>query len=324
MTITINSPGLQTTVQDLGRPGFYDGGIPPSGALDQRSARLANALVGNDETAALLEATFTGPAFTVDSPTVMAVTGAPMEVKVNGESIQPWSAVALREGSLVEASFATSGARSYFAFSGGISVPPVMGSRSTYVYGRIGGHLGRALVAEDQLEILASNETSEGRRLPAAEIPRIGGPTELRVVLGPFDHLFEPESVRAFFDTEWELTRAADRTGFRFSGGPELRYRQREQPFGAGSDPSNIVDAGYPIGTIQVPGGRDVIALHRDAVTGGGYAMIATVISTDLDTLGQVAPGVRVRFIEVSLADAVAARGVARNEMAHLRDLITR
>jgi allophanate hydrolase subunit 2 len=140
---------------------------------------------------------------------------------------------------------------------------------------------------------------------------------EIRVVMGLYDHLLTADGRRTFEEATWTLTPVADRVGFRYKG-PPLEMLEREQPFGAGSDPSNIVDAPYPIGSIQVPGGVEPIVLHRDAVSGGGYAMIATVISADMDAVGQSAPGAKTCFVPVDIETALAAR---RGRSARLQEV---
>ncbi|MCY4629645.1 MAG: allophanate hydrolase, partial [bacterium] len=144
---------------------------------------------------------------------------------------------------------------------------------------------------------------------------------EIRVMMGLYDHRLTDESRRSFLDSEWRLTGVADRTGFRYRGA-ELEFRDRVAPFGAGSDPSNIVDAPYPIGSIQIPGGVEPIVLHRDAVSGGGYVMVATVISADMDHVGQSAPNSTTRFIEVDLEGALQARHDRAARLEALREAI--
>jgi allophanate hydrolase subunit 2 len=154
--------------------------------------------------------------------------------------------------------------------------------------------------------------------VPEALRPALPKELEVRVVMGLYDHLLTEDGRRTFADTTWTLTPVADRVGFRYRG-EKLEMLEREQPFGAGSDPSNIVDAPYPIGSIQVPGGVEPIILHRDAVSGGGYAMIATVISADMDTVAQSAPGARTRFVAVDLEAALAARRERGERLRRLR-----
>ncbi len=137
---------------------------------------------------------------------------------------------------------------------------------------------------------------------------------------GLYHHRLTDESARTFFEDTWVVAPEADRIGYRYRQGRALRFREREQPFGAGADPSNIVDACYPIGSIQVPAGVEPIILHRDAVSGGGYATIGTVISADLDLIGQMQPNHQARFVAGTMADALAARRDAQRRLARLRD----
>lgn len=310
MAFEIGNPGLATTVQDQGRTGHYNVGIPQSGSMDQYSAELGNALVGNTAREAVLECTYLGPALTTDSDAVIAVTGAPVEVKVNGEPRTQWSRLLLKAGDQLSFGVIQGGTRYYIAVQGGIDVPEVLGSRSTYSLGAIGGFKGRKLEAGDVVPVGAP---LNGGRLPQAESvpdefrPVFAKEQEVRIVLGLYDHRLTEEGLGNLLNEEWKVTPVADRMGLRYSG-PGVKWKEREQPFGAGSDPSNIVDAGYAVGSIQIPGGTQPIILHRDAVSGGGYAMVGTVISADMDLVARAAPGTATRFAAVSLADALAAR----------------
>ncbi|MET8431134.1 biotin-dependent carboxyltransferase family protein [Nocardia sp. NPDC004860] len=318
MAVEILEPGLATSVQDLGRSGSYNVGIPPSGALDQFSARVANLLVGNNEGAAVLESPYLPPKLVFTTPTVVAVTGAAAEVKINGETAGAWEAIRVTEGDELTFGFVTSGARVYIAFAGGIDVPEVLGSRSTYSLGALGGYQGRNLRSGDVLPIGKAAAEYAPRIVPDKLRPVFGKQVELRIVLGLYDYRLTEEGLATLLDSDWQLTPVADRTGFRYSG-PKLSFKDRIQPFGAGSDPSNIVDAGYPIGSIQVPSGSEPIILHRDAVSGGGYAMMGTVISTDLDLVGQCAPGTSTRLVSVDLGAALAARADRQRRLTAVR-----
>ncbi|MGH9009547.1 MAG: biotin-dependent carboxyltransferase family protein, partial [Acidimicrobiia bacterium] len=308
-------------VQDQGRIGYYDVGIPPSGALDQYSLLAANLLVGNADDAAALECVYLGPQLRFTAPTVVAVTGAEMVPRINGEERPQWEAFPVAEGDVLDFGYLTAGARAYIAVAGGIAVEPVLGSRSTYALGAMGGYQGRPLQKGDALPTPDEAKGILGRSVPADLRPSFGPEAEIRVVMGLYDHRLTAESRRTFLETEWTLTPVADRIGFRYKG-PELEFVEREPPFGAGSDPSNIVDAPYPIGSIQIPGGVEPIVLHRDAVSGGGYLMVATVISGDMDIVGQSAPKSRTRFVEVDLDGALAARRTYRERSARLRDAL--
>ncbi len=310
MAFEIVNPGLATTVQDQGRTGHYNVGIPQSGSMDQYSAELGNALVGNTAREAVLECTYLGPVLTTDSDTIIAVTGAPVDVKVNGEPRPQWSRLLLTAGDQLSFGVIQGGTRYYIAVQGGIDVPEVLGSRSTYSLGAIGGFQGRKLEAGD---VVPAGAPLNGGKLPQAEtVPEEFRPVyakeqEVRIVLGLYDHRLTEEGLGNLLNEEWKVTPVADRMGLRYSG-PGVTWTEREQPFGAGSDPSNIVDAGYAVGSIQIPGGTQPIILHRDAVSGGGYAMVGTVISADMDLVARAAPGTATRFLAVSLADALAAR----------------
>lgn len=249
MAVKVITPGLATSVQDLGRPGYYHLGIPLSGGMDRFSLRVANMLVGNDEGAAVLEAVFLGPELEFTAPATVAVTGGDLPPKVNGEDREGWSAFQVKAGDRLSFGFLKAGARAYIAISGGIDVPLKLGSRSTYTLGALGGHQGRALVAGDELPL--GKEAGKGGGSISADLRRLpGSPAELRVLPGLYWHRITAESGDRFFADTWKVAPEADRIGYRFKGGRPLDFVPREQPFGAGSNPSNIVDACYPYGSI--------------------------------------------------------------------------
>ena len=309
MAIKVIAPGLSTTVQDLGRPGYYHLGIPLSGGMDRFALHGANILVGNDEGAAALEAVFMGPELKFTADALVAVAGADLPPKVDGAGQPGWTSFRVKSGQVLSFDFLKAGARAYIAVSGGIDVPMILGSRSTYTLGALGGHEGRKLQAGDQLAVgTSAKPAKEGRSVPAKLRRMPGVPAELRALPGLYWHRITELSGRAFFDDTWKVAPEADRIGYRFKGGKPLEFVPRKQPFGAGSDPSNIVDACYPYGSIQVPGGTEPIVLHRDAVSGGGYFMIGTVISADMDLIGQLQPHAPARFVKVDMATALRAR----------------
>jgi biotin-dependent carboxylase-like uncharacterized protein len=291
MAIKVLKPGLATTVQDLGRPGYYHIGIPLSGGMDRHALAAANLLVGNAEGAAVLEAVFMPP-------------------KLDGEPRETWSSFKVTRGQRLSFDFLKKGARAYIAVAGGIDVPVVLGSRSTYALGALGGFKGRKLEAGDELPVGAVAASVKEGRTVAQELRGLPAamPTELRVTPGLYWHRITDAAGQGFFTDTWKVAPEADRIGYRFKGGKPLEFVPREPPFGAGSDPSNITDACYPYGSIQVPGGTEPIVLHRDAVSGGGYFMVGTVISADLDLIGQLQPNTPVRFVKVEMDEALAAR----------------
>ena len=320
MVIEVIKPGLATSVQDAGRPGYYNIGIPISGALDQYAFRAANLLVGNDEGAAALEATLLGPELLFRAPAIVAVTGAEAMPKVNGEARPRNESFAVRADDRLSFDFMKVGARIYLAIAGGIDVPAILGSRSTYALGALGGFAGRKLAAGDVLATgKARPGARSGRALAENLVPTYPKSLELRVLPGLYFHRLTEESAKTFFEDTWTVAPEADRIGYRYRKGRALAFRERKQPFGAGSDPSNIVDAGYPYGSIQVPGGVEPIILHRDAVSGGGYAMIGTVISADMDRIAQMQPNNVARFIAVDMTAALAARAAQTSRLAGLK-----
>ncbi|MGF6174760.1 biotin-dependent carboxyltransferase family protein [Ensifer sp. 4252] len=319
MAIKVLHHGLATTVQDLGRPGYFHLGIPLGGAMDRYAMRAANLLVGNEEGAAGLEAVFLGPKLEFTEDALVAVTGADMPAKVDGVEQSGWTAFPVRAGQTLTFDFLKFGARIYIAVAGGIDVPLALGSRSTYPIGALGGYNGRPLQSGDELPVGAGNGSGEGRSV-GAQLRRLpAAPVALRVLPGLYWDRLADEAKQSFFADEWKVAPEADRMGYRFRGGRKLSFVEREQPFGAGSDPSNIVDSCYPYGSIQVPGGTEPIILHRDAVSGGGYFMLGTVISADMDLIGQMQPHTPTRFVEVTMDEALAARAEENARLEALR-----
>ncbi len=322
MAIEVMKPGLSTTVQDLGRPGYYHLGIPLSGAMDRAALRAANLLVGNDEGAAALEAVFLGPELRFNADALVAVTGADLPPKLDGQPQPGWTTFRVRAGQVLSFAFLRQGARAYVAVAGGIDVPAVLGSRSTYVLGALGGYDGRALRAGDTLPLgVPPRQAAEGRSVPDT-LRLAATPAELRVLPGLYWHRLTAAAQASFFADTWKVAPEADRIGYRFRGGRALEFVPREQPFGAGSDPSNIVDSGYPYGSVQVPGGTEPIVLHRDAVSGGGYFMLGTVISADMDLIGQMQPHTPTRFVMVDMDAALAARAERAARLQRVREAL--
>lgn len=320
MSVKVINPGLAATVQDLGRPGYFHLGIPEGGAMDRYSLVAANRLVGNPEGLAVLEVAFMGPTLEFCRDTVVAVTGADMPVRIDGQLCPGWTALRIRAGQVLSFDFLKDGARVYIAVAGAIDVPEVLGSRSTYAIGALGGHEGRPLKAGDVLPIGEGGDSFVPREVPAELRRSFARPAELRVVAGMYWHLLTEAAQAAFFEDGWKVAPEADRMGYRFKGGRPVDFVPREQPFGAGSDPSNIVDSCYAYGSIQIPSGTEPIVLHRDAVSGGGYFTIGAVISADMDLIGQLQPHSPTRFIRVSMDQALAARADSRARLTALAE----
>jgi antagonist of KipI len=305
--IRIVEPGALSTVQDLGRPGQLRYGIPPSGPIDRTAFVVANRLVGNDDGAAGLECTVTGPRFEVEAPCAVAVTGAGMAVTVNGAEAPAWRTLILKSGDVVKLGVARAGVRAYVAFSGGIDVPPVLGSRSTYLRGRLGGLDGRALRRDDRLALFPAPLPPVRRAQPRIISDLTAMPT-IRVVLGPQADHFTDEGLEAFLGGEYEMLPQSDRMGARLRG-PRIAHRH-------GHD---IISDGIALGSIQVPGDGQPIVLLVDRQSTGGYTKAATVCSFDIGRLGQVKPGQRVRFRAIDLREA---QGALRQWRASLVDVL--
>jgi biotin-dependent carboxylase-like uncharacterized protein len=324
MGIRVRQPGLLTTVQDTGRFGEYAIGMPPSGAMDVFSYQVGNYLVGNEDGAAGLEMTYLGPELEFTEDAVIAITGAEMPPKINGEEAPTWKVIAVEAGDVLSFDYLKSGARSYLAVAGGIDVPIFMHSRSTYTLIGLGGLEGRALQEGDELEVGEGGDRFDrvGMAVDEDHVPAYSKETELRVIIGLASYRLTEESMEEFLNTTWTVTPDADRVGYRYKGG-ELKFVEREQPAGAGADPANVVDFGYPIGSIQVPGGVEPIVLMNDAVTGGGYATIGTVISADRDRLAQTKTNDKTRFRSVELDEALEAREERRQQMGQIQQALS-
>ncbi|SDJ32693.1 5-oxoprolinase subunit C family protein [Natronorubrum texcoconense] len=301
--------GLVTTVQDTGRHGHYHIGMPPSGAMDQFAHKVGNWLVGNDESDATLEMTYMGADVEFEDDAVFAVTGAEMEPTLEDEPVPMWTAVQADAGDTLSLEFATEGARTYLAVAGGVDIVPVMGSRSTYTLIGIGGHEGRSLEAGDELPIgepSADVDDVIGNSIDEADRPDYST-NEINVVMGLCDYRLTDEGRQRFLDADWKVSDEADRVGYRFEG-PDIRdmFEEREQPFGAGTDVTNVVDLGYPVGSIQMAG--QPIILMRDAVTGGGYTTVGTIVSPDRGALSQCRTHSTVDFNAVDVEEALEIR----------------
>ena len=289
-------PGILTTIQDLGRYGFSQFGVPPSGALDTFSYRAGNLLVGNREGEASLETTIMGLKLKVLREIVIAITGSDLSPTLNGEPLEMWRTHLLVEGDIINFKKVRTGCRAYLATSGGLIVPQVMGSQSTYLSGKFGGLDGRALRKGDILFApdIRSPMSQLGFRFPGDLIPQFDKVALLRVTLGPQDHHFTEKGLQTLFSSFYQVTPQCDRMGVRLQG-PTIERRSDVE--------ESIISEGLIIGAIQVPGDGKPIIILTELVT-GGYTKIATVISSDLPKVAQLKPGDRVRFAPVSIQEA--------------------
>jgi antagonist of KipI len=295
--IEVLAGGMLTTVQDLGRVGSQRYGVPVSGAMDRWSLRAANRIVGNPDGAAALEMTFVGPALRLLDGAMVTLTGADLGPLLDGHPVAAWRSVAVAPGSVLSFAGARDGMRSYLGVAGGIDVPEVLGSRSTFVRSALGGFEGRALRAGDHVAAGSPDlpATARVRRLPRHLVPTYGHVHTLRVVMGPQDGAFSADGVRTFLSGAFTLGLQSDRIGCRFLG-PRIEHLE-------GAD---IVSDGTAFGSVQVTGDGLPIVLMADRGTTGGYAKIATIASVDLPRLAQATPGDRVRFSRISVEQAQA------------------
>jgi len=294
MDMTILDGGLMTTIQDKGRTGFQQYGMPVSGAMDDYSMQVGNLLVGNEPYEAVLETTILGPSVQFNVTTMIALTGANMKPQINRRSVTMWRSILVNPGDVLTFGGLISGCRSYIALAGGIGIEAVMGSKSTYVRGAIGGLKGEKLQTGDEFNLGFKNKGLGQlgiKRIPQESIPIYANTCEVRVVLGPQDDCFTQAAIRTFFESEYDLTNEADRMGYRLAG-PKIEHLQS----------ADIISDGIALGSIQVPGHGMPIIMMADRQTTGGYTKIATVISPDLAILAQLKPGDKVRFKQVSLA----------------------
>jgi antagonist of KipI len=303
--ISILKPGLLSTIQDEGRPGYLAFGMPLAGAMDAGAYALANVLAGNSPGAAAIEMTLLGGTFRFEEDAYVGIAGADMQAALDGVPVAPGSAFLVRRGAALAFSAAREGCRAYLAVRGGIDVPPFLGSRSTYTRGAVGGLHGRPLAPGDRIPIAPAPPPPPARALLPRDLPRPGGPITLRVMLGPQDHRFAPEGLAAFLGAPYAVTNRNDRMGYRLEG-PAIRHAD---------GPDIVSDALLP-GAVQVPGSGTPIVMMADAQTVGGYAKIATVIAADLPRLAQARRGDTVRFARCSHAEAVKALKAARERLA--------
>lgn len=295
--IRVIQPGLLTTVQDEGRSGYLAFGMPRAGVMDRYAARIANLLCGNPLGAAVLEMTIMGGGFCFETPARIAVCGAEMPLQLNNQPIATWAAVDVTAGDILEVGAAVTGCRSYLAIAGGIEVPLVMGSRSTYYRAGIGGFAGRALKAGDKLAIGEPAPFAAAPiRLPAGWIPQYSSQVEVRVMLGPQANLFSAAGLNTLLTTSYTVSNEADRMGYRLDG-EKIEHL---------AGPDIVSDALTP-GAIQVPGSGQPIVMMADCGTTGGYAKIATVIGADLAKLAQTKPQDCLTFVACSYEEAVQA-----------------
>ncbi|MBA9025902.1 5-oxoprolinase subunit C family protein [Peribacillus huizhouensis] len=307
MTVKVLNQGLLTSVQDLGRYGSQQYGVIVSGAMDKYSLRVANLLVGNKENEGALEITLLGTTLQFERDRLIAITGGDLLATIDGKKAVTWRPLLVRKGSVLQFKSPLKGCRAYIAFAGGIAIPEVMGSKSTYLRAGIGGFKGRALKKEDVLEFDEMNEfnTSLFQQLDQRNddftwtvkydaLINLEQTQTIRVIKGPEFDRFDEKSKKTLFSEPYVLTTQADRMGYRMEGPPLSLAKEFE-----------LLSEGVTYGTIQVPPDGNPIILMADRQTTGGYPKIGQIISADLPSMGQLQPNAKIHFKEISHEEAV-------------------
>ncbi|WP_026582208.1 biotin-dependent carboxyltransferase family protein [Bacillus sp. J33] len=309
--LKIEKPGLLSSIQDLGRTGFQKFGVIASGCMDPLSHRVANLLTGNDGNEPALEITMLGPTVTFEKDALISICGGDLSPEINGKPVRSWRSVFVKKGSELKFGHCRQGCRAYLAVAGGISVPEVMKSKSTYLRAGIGGYNGRAIKAGDLLELDAASELSgkmmdylshhlehesfieNDWSITAELIPAFESNTVIRIVKGRQYELFSKDSRSSLFEASFKVTPQSDRMGYRLKG-----------PFLSLKEPAELISEAVNFGSIQVPPDGNPIVLLADRQTTGGYPKIGQVAYVDLPLLAQAKPGDTLRFTEISHEEA--------------------
>lgn len=285
--------GFFTTVQDLGRYGYLKYGVPISGAMDTFSMVAANLLVANNPNDACLEMTLIGLELQALADTQIAITGGKIFVKIDGKDAPMWQTLTVHKGETVSLGKVEKGCRSYLSIRGGINTPLVLGSRSTYTRGKLGGIEGRQLKSGDIICGFNASLLETCFKMPEGIIPQFSSDFTVHVVLGPQSDMFTNKGIETFLSSQYKVTIESDRMGYRLDG-PAIEHKDRAEI---------VSDALLP-GAVQIPKNGKPIVIMKDAQTTGGYPKIAAVITPDLDLLGQAKPNDTVRFKEIALEEA--------------------
>jgi antagonist of KipI len=327
VSAVVLAPGLLTTVQDLGRPGYQALGVPVSGAMDPAALRLANLLVGNEDSAAGLEITLAGPTLRLRTDCLLAIAGAELIASAEGTELPPHRPFRLPAGAELTCGSTRGGCRAYVAFAGGVAVPEVLGSRSTYTRAGLGGVEGRALRAGDVVPIGEPGALSRSialallRQGAGVQIGRIalalrppsldGSPPVVRLLPGPHRPRLTADSVGRLYREPFRLSSRSDRMAYRLEGSP-LRLDHSAE----------ILSAGVAWGTVQLPPDGNPLILMADRQTTGGYPRIGEVATVDLPLLAQLRPGELVRFRPCSIAEAQSLLSRAERELRRLASVL--
>lgn len=323
MSIRITRAGLLATIQDLGRHGFQQYGVIVSGTMDSISHRMANLVVGNKEAEAAIEVTLMGTAFQFEEDALISITGGDLNATIDNIPAPLWRPIYIRKGAILSFGSCSDGCRAYVAAAGGFAVPEIMNSKSTYLRGGIGGFKGRALQEGDRIPIAKAGSTSlKMKKVLQTKNSHFSFSTVdwyvpfkqhitgklIRVIRGAeFEH-FTNQCQKQFFDQEFQVTLQSDRMGYRLSGS----LLQLKEPF-------ELLSEAVTNGTIQVPADGNPIVLLADRQTTGGYPRIGQVATVDLPKMGQLKPGDRIRFEEITLIEAEKKDIERENQMSQIQ-----
>jgi len=324
MAIEVIKSGVLATIQDLGRVGFQRFGVNCNGAMDESSARVANILVGNHEDEAVIELTLFGSALKFTDTHMIAICGGDMTPYVNNKPVDMWQPIVVTEHSTLTFAQYRAGCRVYIAVAGGLAIPKVLGSYSTSLRAKVGGYEGRALKAEDVIQVNKLKPSSLSYKLwrKIEQEQKISFHVQhfapfytdimtVRYIKGPDFKYLKEQSKEAWETSVWSIDAQSDRMGYRLVG-EQLDWEIREEK----------ISEGVVHGTVQLPANGQPIILLADRQTIGGYPKIATIAAKDIALLGQLKPGQKLKFEEVSLEEAEQLYIQYEQEIAILKTAI--
>lgn len=294
MSIFVKNPGFLTTVQDFGRFGFQQFGVPASGVMDRRSFVIGNILVGNKNDEPALEVTMLGPQLEFKADCVIALTGGNLSPTKNGQPLEMYRAVQMKAGDLLGFGIQKSGCRAYIAFAGGLDVATVMGSASTYLKAKLGGINGRQLQKGDEIALKSAGKAVPNlanRVAPAEDFS--AKQKKLRVIMGPQDDAFTEKGISTFLTSVYSVTNQFDRMGCRLEGDAVEHIKD-----------GNIISDGISFGAVQIPSEGKPIIMLADRQTTGGYTKIANVITVDFPVIAQSKFGDEIKFEKITVEEA--------------------
>ena len=296
MGIMMLQSGLLTTIQDAGRRGYQRYGMGVSGAVDVHAYIYANILVGNRQNEAVLEVTLLGPKIEFTSNSVIAITGGDLSPAIDGTPMPMYRAIQIQKGSILSFGPPKTGCRAYIAFSGGLAITPIMGSRSTYIKANLGGYEGRRLLAGDEIAFRRPASCPANVESRIMEPDHFGGTYTVRVLMGPQDDSFTEKGIETFLSETYTVTNEFDRMGYRLTG-PKIEH----------VTDGNIITDGIAFGAVQVPDGGEPIVMLADRQTTGGYAKIASIINVDMPMIAQCKAGDKIHFQKTDIETAQKA-----------------